>query len=323
MKALVTGGSGFIGTHLVAHLVQCGYEVNNIDCAPPSDKSQGALWKNVSILDGPALQAAFQEFQPQYVVHLAACAAMEARSLDEFRPNTEGTENVLQACQESPSLERVIITSTQHVRRPGSGPARSETDFAPYMTYGETKVITERLTRAANLKCGWTIIRPTAVWGPGHLSLAGGLWRLMAQGKYFHPSVDPVIRSFGYVKNVAWQIEKILQADRAAVNGKVFYVADGNIRQSEWINAFARALTGRNARTVPVSFIHFLAIVGDAFKAVGLRFPMYGARFQNLITPNPVPVEPTLELFGTPPFALEPGVAETVHWLKSYYQSGK
>jgi nucleoside-diphosphate-sugar epimerase len=319
MKVLVTGGSGFIGTHLVAHLVDCGYEIVNVDCAKPRDESKSAIWKNCSILDANALHAVFREFQPQFVVHLAAYASMDARSLDEFRPNTEGTANLLNACKESATVERVIITSTQHVRKPGSGYPAHDTDYIPYMFYGESKVITEQLTRAANLKCAWTIIRPTAVWGPGHLLLAEGLWKLIAQGKYFHPSNDPVIRSYGYVKNVVWQIEKLLQTNATDINGKMFYVADGNMRQYDWINAFTRKLTGRDVRTLPVSCIHLLAKIGDGMRAVGLRFPMYSSRFQNLITPNAVPVEPTLELLGIPPYSLDQGVEETAAWLKSYY----
>ena len=98
----------------------------------------------------------------------------------------------------------------------------------------------------------------------------------------------------------------------------MFYVADGNMRQYDWINAFARKLTGCDVRTLPVSCIHMLAKIGDGMRAVGLRFPMYSSRFQNLITPNAVPVEPTLELLGIPPYSLDQGVEETAAWLKSY-----
>jgi nucleoside-diphosphate-sugar epimerase len=305
----------------MSHLVSCGHDVINVDCASPADQSKMDLWRKCSILDRDALGAIFRDWRPQGVVHLAALASMDVHSLAELRANTEGTSNVLSACKETATVERVVVTSSQHVRKPGSGPAKSDTDFAPLMFYGESKVITEQLTREAKLGCVWTIIRPTTVWGPGHLSLAGGLWRLMFQGKYFHPANDPVTRSYGYVKNVAWQIEKLLQADAKAIHGKVFYVADGNMRQYEWINAFSRQITGRNVRTLPVGFIHFLAIVGDGMKAVGLPFPMYRARFENLIAPNPVPVEPTLQLLGTPPCSLDQGMRETVDWLKSYYSA--
>jgi|ERR1700722_3829003 len=315
MKILVTGGSGFIGTHLLAHLAKLGHEIINVDNTKPRDECKLSIWRNCSILEKTALRQVFRDFQPHAVVHLAAYASVEAKSLVDYRANTDGTANLLECCKETRTIERVVIASTQHVRRPGSPPPTSDVDYVPYMLYGESKVITEQLTRAADLECSWTIIRPTAVWGAGHPFLPDGLWKLMAQGKYFHPSHDPVIRSYGYVKNVAWQIEKLLQSEADMVNRKVFYVADGNIRQYDWVNSFAKQLTGRDVRTVPVSFISLLARIGDGMRAIGLRFPMYSSRYLNLITSNPVPIEPTLQLLGLPPYSLDQGVQETATWF--------
>lgn len=321
MKILVTGGSGFIGTHLITHLLRCGYNVVNVDCVKPSDEHHIAMWSNCSILDKNALSEVFREFQPKFVVHLAAYASMEAVSLDEFRVNTEGTANVLWGAQQSASLERVIVTSSQHVRRPGSGLPANDTDYVPYEFYGESKAITERVTRDADLSCVWTIIRPTAVWGPNQPPLADGIWRVISRGLYFHPANDQVIRSYGYVKNVVWQIESLLHIPAVMVNRKTLYVGDANICQYDWVNGFARELTGRNVRTLPLIFIRGLSKLGDALIAFGFRFPIYGSRLHNLITNNPVPIEPTLQLLGPPPFSLEDGIRETVVWLRTYYQS--
>lgn len=316
---LVTGGSGFIGTHLVQLLLDRGYGVANIDISPPALSSHRGHWRQCSILDLRELQEAFADSQPSHVVHLAAYASMDARSLDEFKVNTEGTANILRAAAKTRSLQRLVVTSTQHVRAPGSGYPAHDTDYVPYMFYGESKVVTEQHTREAQLDCAWTIIRPTAVWGPGHKLLADGLWRQMHLGRYFHPTGDPVVRSYGYVKNVVWQIEKLLMAERSAVDRKVFYVADGNIRQLEWVNALSRELTGHEVRTVPLWVLRGLSKLGDGLRACGLRFPLYDSRLKNLITPNPVPVEPTLALLGNPPYSLEEGARETVEWLRSYY----
>lgn len=320
MRTLVTGGSGFIGVHVVTHLLARGWEVANVDIVPPPDGAARANWRNCSITDREALLKVVREFQPQCIVHMAAYASMEATSLAEFRANTYGTANVLTAAGETASVERIIITSSQHVRKPGSGQPASDTDFVPYMFYGESKVITEQLTRAADLPCVWTIIRPTAVWGPGHRLLADGLWRQMIMGRYFHPKDDPVLRSYGYVKNLAWQIEGLLRAERSLVNKKVFYIADGNGLQREWVNAVSRELTGHEARSVPLWLLRVLAKFGDGLRACGLRFPLYDSRLMNLITPNPVPVDPILKLLGTPPYTLEQGAKETAEWLKHYYQ---
>lgn len=323
MRVIVTGGSGFIGSHLVEHLSARGHEVINIDIkAPDGPPTPGTDWHNCSIMNIDGLQRVFRDVQPTHVVHLAALASMEAHSPEEFNVNTQGTGNVLAAVQSVASVERLIITSTQHVRKPGSGLASSDTDFCPYMQYGASKVVTEQLTRQAKLDSAWTIIRPTAVWGPRHLSLAAGLWKLMSRSRYFHPASDPVIRSYGYVKNVAWQIESLLRAERLKVDRKVFYAADGNIRQLDWVNAVCRELTGRDVRTLPLSLIRGLAKIGDAVHAVGLAFPIYGARFENLTTNNPVPVEPTLELLGVPPVSLHEGARETAEWLLNHYRKG-
>ena len=98
---------------------------------------------------------------------------MEGKSLNDFRDNTIGTANVLEAIRKTPTISRVVITSSQHVRKPGSGLPQNDEDFAPHGLYGESKKITEQLTRWAGLPCIWTIIRPTTVWGPWHPSLAG------------------------------------------------------------------------------------------------------------------------------------------------------
>ena len=318
MKILVTGGSGFIGRQLMAQLASSDLEAINVDTAAPSAEL-ARTWRNVSILDREALRALFRDYRPTHVVHLAANSSVYGKSLDDYRANTEGTRFLLEACAETASLERVMVTSTQHVRRPGSGPARDDTDYLPYKYYGQSKVIAEQLTRRAALKFTWTIVRPTAVWGPHHVLLADGLWKFMARGLYFHPKPDPVVRSYGYVKNVAWQLGRLLSAPSDAVHGRVIYVADGNTRQEDWVDAFARALTGRNSRKVPLSFIRLLSAFGDTAKRVGARFPMYEERLQNLTANNPVPIEPTLDLLGAPPHSFESGIKETVGWLREYW----
>jgi nucleoside-diphosphate-sugar epimerase len=318
-RVLVTGASGFIGTHLMNHLLALGYKVLNVDIQPPQ-LTQRTCWREASILNAEGFAAVVREFAPAFVVHLAAYASMEARSLDEFMVNTEGTANVLRAVKMCPAVQRVVVTSSQHVRRPGSGLPAGDTDYVPYEFYGESKVLTEKLTREAGLSCCWTIIRPTAVWGPFQPPLADGVWRVLKRGLYLHPANDPVLRSYGYVKNVVWQIERLLQAPAVQVSGRMFYVGDDNIRQYEWINGFARALTGRNVRTMPLAFIRGLALLGDGLRKVGLRFPIYGSRLHNLTTPNAVPIQPTLDLLGRPPYTLEAGIRETAQWLDQYYR---
>jgi nucleoside-diphosphate-sugar epimerase len=217
-RLLCTGGSGFIGTHLSDAVIASKFDFINIDIQEPKKSDHYSFWKRCNILDMENLQGVFHDFQPTHVVHLAARAQTDGKTLDDFRDNTEGTANVLEAVNETPTISRVIIASSQHVRKPGSGLPQHDQDFNPHGLYGESKVITEQLTHQANMECVWTIIRPTTVWGSYHPFLVSGLWNLMKKGLYVHPKNDPVVRSYGYVKNVVWGIEKLLDAPSATVN---------------------------------------------------------------------------------------------------------
>jgi len=299
-------------------LVARGYEVINLDIVPPQAR-QAAHWTRCSILDPDALRGVLAGFRPDHILHLAAYASMEAKSIDEFRVNIEGTRNVVEAARACALPGRLVITSSQHVRRPGSGNPANDKDYVPYGFYGESKVRTEQITRDAGLGCAWTIVRPTAVWGPYQPPLADGIWRLLKKGIYIHPSGDPVVRSYGYVGNVVWQIVGLLETPVQGVHGRTFYVGDENIRQFEWINAFSLGLAGRPVRTVPLWLIRILAAFGDAVGLLGLRFPIYGSRLYNLTTPNPVPIAPIMELLGRPPNTLDDGIRATTAWLDEYF----
>ena len=315
-RILCTGASGFIGTHLIDSLLAQGTELINIDIAAPKKASHDAYWRECNVLDLDRLKVIFSEYRPSHVIHLAARTTMEGRSLEDFRDNTVGTANVLEATNLTASVSQIIVTSSQHVRKPGSGLPKHDEDYVPHGLYGESKVIAEKLTRAADLACAWTIIRPTTIWGPLHPSLPRGLWRIMQKGLYFHPKNDSVIRSYGYVENVVWQIEQILQGPASLVDHKTYYLGDEPISQLEWINAFTRALTGRSVRQVPKSFIYLLAKLGDALGCLGIGFPMNSPRFFNLTTDNPIPITPTNTAFGLPPFSLCQGIELTVRWLQ-------
>lgn len=314
-RFFVTGGSGFIGTHLLDRFLDSEIDFVNVDIAEPKKERHFRHWHNCNILDAALLESIFREYQPTHVVHLAARARMEGKSLEDFRDNTVGTANVLDAIKKTPSVSHVVITSSQHVRKPGTGFPKDDFDFVPHGLYGESKVITEKLTHEADLSCVWTIIRPTTVWGPGHPFLPQGLWKLMRKGMYFHPYNDPVVRSYGYVKNVVWQIDKLLNTPADKVNRKMFYVGELPLKQIEWINAFSKALTNHGVLQVPVGLIYMLALVGNMLKLIGLRFPMDSSRYFNLTTTNPVPLDPIIDLFGIPPYSMAEGISETIQWL--------
>jgi len=324
MKILVTGGSGFIGSSLVGWLSGNGHDVINFDVATPLDSRQTPQFLRCDIMDAPSLLQRFQEIKPAAVIHLAARADVAEQGSVEvaYAANVTGTRNLLAAVNATPAVQRLLVTSTQYVCRPGHTP-KDDDDYDPHTLYGESKVLSERITKAAGLKCTWTILRPTTVWGPWHSRYRDTLFRMMQRGLYVHPGGHQCVQGFGYAKNVAAQMEKLLTLDAAAVHQKTFYIGDGHLRLLDWVNAFSRALCGRNVRIVPRSLLSLGARFGDIFERVtGRQFPLYTARYRNMTDDYIVPIEPTLALLGPPRITLEEGVRETVEWLRQHPAGG-
>ncbi len=324
MKILVTGGSGFIGTSVVEALSREGNTILNYSLHAPLNSEQMQYWRAGDILDPETTAAVFREFQPDRVLHLAARAECDENTTVEtgYLVNTKGTRNVLDAIRSTPSVERTIITSSQFVCAPGRLP-KDDTDYFPETVYGQSKVITERLTRAADLPTCWTIIRPTNIWGPWHIRYRREFWRVLQRGLYLHPGRQPVIRSYGYVRNVVSQIQKIFEARPEVVHGKAFYLGDRPINLLDWVNGFARALTGREVRVVPRSLMRGLALFGDIPTAVtGKPFLINSSRLHSMITDYQTPMERIFDIFGENPYTLEAGIRETVEWLKFCRDAG-
>ena len=314
MRLLVTGGSGFIGTNLVSHFIEEGVPVRNIDWNPPLDPAQRDHWWDLDIMDQAGLRRVFQDFQPTHVVHLAARTdTIEKHDVEAYLQNHEGTRRLLEVINDFPSVERVVVTSTQFVCEAGYHP-RHDQDFKPFTIYGESKRRTEEVTRNARLKAVWTIIRPTTIWGPWSLRYRDVMFKIMRKGLYFHPGRQRVIRSYGYVGNVVWQIGRILHADRSAMDGRVFYVGDRPFDLKVWVEAVSRELTGRRVRYIPSWLVRALALGGDLVTAVGLPFPITSGRYHSMTSDYETPMDRTIEALGEAPWSMEEGIRETVRW---------
>jgi GlcNAc-P-P-Und epimerase len=316
MKVFCTGASGFIGTTFVDALLARNFQVTNFDVAQPLDERQRPYWIEGDILDVVHLKAQLCQSGADCVVHLAARTDTPPDlALDDYRVNTEGTANVLGAIATSENVERSIIVSTQYVCTAGYEP-RNDEDFAPYTTYGASKAIVERLTREASLKSTWTIVRPTNIWGPWHYRYRDELWSYIERRLYVHPGFAPILRSYGYVGNVADQLLRILEAAPDQVHQQLFYVGDAPIDSAEWLNAWSQQLTGRPIRVVPRWVVRTMALCGDVLKRIGVPAPITSLRYRSM-TGNYAPsLAKTISVFGKPPYDLEDGVRQTLEWIR-------
>jgi len=317
MKILVTGGSGFIGTNLIDKLLSEGSEILNIDTAYPKVESMTAFWKKCDILNYEQVREAFISFRPEAVVHLAAQTDTDpSKTIADYKVNIEGSDNIINIIKEVGFVKRIVFTSTQFVNQSEHGP-RHDQDYAPHTVYGESKIISEQHLRESQIDAIWTIIRPTNIWGPWHLRYPFEFWKILSDGKYFHPGHQKVIRSYGYVGNVVDQIRAILEKPKDLVHQKVYYVGDRPIDLYDWVNGFNLRQTGKKVIVMPRFFVFSLAILGNALRLVGIKFPITLSRYRSMTTSNPAYMEKTFQELGEPGYTLDQGIEETVRWLRT------
>jgi GlcNAc-P-P-Und epimerase len=318
-KVLITGGSGFIGTNLVDCLEGLNNtEILNLDKAPPRKRTQDVYWKKVDIMDEENVRQVVGDFRPLHVIHLAARTDLdEKKSLEGYEENIVGTENVLKAVNETDSVQRVIVTSSMLVNSVGKN-VSSDEDYSPSNLYGQSKVLTETITRQFGTGCEWIIVRPTTIWGPWNFTHVNGFFRILRKGLYFHPGRKPILKSYGYVGNVVHQIVRLLEAPGDGIHHKTFYVGDPPIDLRLWVDEFSRTLRGKKVRTVPISFLRLIATFGDMLETFGVRFPLTSFRLANMTLDNTVNIQETLAITGPSPYSLQVGVRETINWLQGY-----
>jgi nucleoside-diphosphate-sugar epimerase len=170
MKALVTGATGFIGSHVADKLLSKGYEVRCI-----VRKSSNLRWLenkpielgNASLDDKESLKSALKDID--IVFHVAGLTF--AKNYDEFlKGNRDGTRNLLEAIDETQTkISRFLHVSSQTVAGPSDAlenPKTEDMPPKPLTSYGKSKKAAEDEVHKFKGKIPYTIVRAPAVFGP-------------------------------------------------------------------------------------------------------------------------------------------------------------
>jgi nucleoside-diphosphate-sugar epimerase len=318
MKILITGGSGFIGTNLVEYYLARSCSILNLDIKAPQNRAHQHYWKHADICDSSSIADAISQFAPDYIFHLAARTDMDGKTLEDYSANTVGVSNLLEACRRATQLKRVIFASSRMVCRIGYVP-RNELDYCPSTVYGESKILGEKLVRkklaASNLS--WLIVRPTSIWGPWFDIPYKNFFECIQHGNYFHPGQKDIKKSFGYVGNTVYELDKLMYAPAEMVNGLTLYLADyPPIEVRKMADLIQYHLGAKRIRQIPVSLMALIAKLGDTAKLIGVKNPpLTTFRFNNLLTEMIYDLAPLREIVGELPYSLESGVQMTADWI--------
>jgi nucleoside-diphosphate-sugar epimerase len=170
VRAVVTGGGGFLGSRIAAMLVDAGVSVTSFSRRRyPELENSGIRSVQGDLADPAAVKRAFAN--AEIVFHVASKAGLWGKWDDYYSANVTGTQNVIDACR-ALGIPRLIYTSTPSVAF-GGGNIRNMKESEPLPSkyscpYPATKAIAERLVLEANSPTLATVaLRPHAIWGPG------------------------------------------------------------------------------------------------------------------------------------------------------------
>lgn len=229
MTILVTGATGFLGSHVAEQLSQGGRQVRALVRKTSNTKFlktlAGVELAYGAVDDAESCMAAMAGVTG--VVH--AAGLVKARSGQEFlRVNTEGTENLLNAAEKAGTVQRFVFVSSQAAGGPSDAdgsPVRVGEEKAPVTAYGRSKLAAEALLVASKDKVHSVILRPPAIYGPRD-------GEILIFFKSVHTGVLPLTNpptarySMIYGPDCAAACVKALDAE--VESGSVFYVDDGH-----------------------------------------------------------------------------------------------
>ncbi|WP_448595063.1 NAD-dependent epimerase/dehydratase family protein [Thermoflexus hugenholtzii] len=289
MRILVTGGAGFIGSHLVERLLQEGYAVTVLD-----DLSGGRLENLEAVRDHPRLRILIGDVTDpvtlrralegvERVFHLAAVVGVLrvlADPLRTMRVNVRGTEMVLEACA-GRGLPVCLASSSEVYGKGIRWPAAEEDDLrlgpptVARWAYAVSKLLDEHLALAwARRGLRVSVVRYFNVYGPRADPAGYGyvIARFMDQALRGEPLTvygdGRQTRSFIYVEDA---VEGTLRAGfLPEAFGRIFNIGRAEEISIRELAERVRAITGRS---VPVRFVPFSEAYGPGFEETPRRVP--------------------------------------------------
>lgn len=322
MKILVTGATGFIGSHLAELLLKKNYSVRCL-----LRKTSNPVWlKDLPVelvygdlFDKDALRQAVEGVQ--YVYHSAGLT--KAKTEEEyFRGNTIGTRNLLDALKEyNPGILRFVLFSSQAAAGPSptKEPINEEVLPHPITTYGRSKQAAEQECQADANTIKYTIVRPPVVYGPRDKDVF----------EFFHTvsrGLQPMAglsEKFVSMIHVADLIRgTVMAAESENAISQTYFISSKGVYGWREIGEIARRALGKPVLRikVPEPGIYAIAAVAELMakfssKPALINFEKARDMVQNYWTCDS---SKAMRDFGfVQEIPLEKGVQETVDWYKS------
>ncbi len=268
MKVLVTGASGFLGSHVTEQLLEKGHTVVALVRRSSNTKFlstlRGVELAYGAIEDAESVRRAVDGVDA--IVHSAGL--VKARDEAEFvKTNVGGTRNMLEAAMATPSVKRFVFVSSLAAVGPSldGRPVTPDAPPTPVTRYGRSKLEAERLVLAAKDALSVVVLRPPMIYGP----------RDQESFAFFQSVARRVLPMLGDGKNT---LSVIYASDAAAAcvravesdtpSGRAYFIDDGRVYV--WRDMLADVEAALGARALVRFGLPFSLVRGAALASEGL-----------------------------------------------------
>ncbi len=267
MKVLVTGATGFVGSHLVDKLLEKYYEVYCLKRNTSSTKWLDG--KNVKYVEGDlfsneSLEKCIKEMD--YVFHVAGVVKSKTKE-GFFKGNYEATKNLLEITNKvNPDIKKFIFVSSLAA----AGPARTKkpvdenTKPEPITTYGISKLKAEEEVQKYKDKFPTVIVRPPAVFGPRDTEILI-YFKTFSKGLNSVIGFDAKYLSLVYVEDLADGI--ILAAEKKEADNQTYFICLDKAYNWDEIGSLTSKLLGKRAIKIrlPHSVVYSVGYLAELF----------------------------------------------------------
>ena len=302
-KIIVTGGAGFIGSHIVDRLIVEGFEVailDNISSGNRLNINNEAKLYEVDLYNGD-ISSVIKDFQPNLIFHLAAQSSVsvsESNPIEDARNNILGSLNLYKACHNT-SVEKIILSSTGGAiyGNQNEFPCSENSSLDPISPYGVSKLSSEKYLEVFAELYGYqyTILRYGNVYGPrqnpsgeaGVISIFAGLLLKGESVKIFGDGSQQ--RDYIYISDVV----------------------DANLLATNAPNKSIYNISANKATSVIEIFTMIKSLTKSTNTPVFM--PRRKSDVDKIVLNNS---KATKELKWMPKVSLEDGIANTINYLK-------
>jgi dihydroflavonol-4-reductase len=328
MRALVTGGAGFTGVHLVRELLKWGHHVTILDITRGTPKvaaeleRRGVRFVVASLADPAALDRSVPGHD--VVFNLASAFRDIHHGAPLFQEvDVEGTRCLLETARRE-NVRRVVHCSTQGVHgslRKGSPPGNEDSPIAPIDYYCEAKADAERICEEFIAEgADIVIVRPTSIYGPGDTHGWLKLFRACRKGHFVMIGSGETRNHPVFAMNLARAF--LLAAEMPEARGRTYLIGDeGYVTLNELVKAVGR-VQGRDVRMIRFPWywpVHAVAWAMEmASRPFGIEPPIFRRRLTWYTTDRAWDLtRAKTELGYAPEVNLEEGLQKTLEWYES------